>query len=95
MRETEDGFRIAEEDLKLRGEGELLGTRQSGTPGFQIACSRSMPICWRSPATTRRLILSRDPGPAIASAARRCACCSICSGATRRCGCCGPAEPTR
>ncbi|PKA39866.1 ATP-dependent DNA helicase RecG [Rhizobium sullae] len=37
LRETEDGFRIAEEDLKLRGEGELLGTRQSGTPGFRIA----------------------------------------------------------
>ncbi|MDX3924903.1 MAG: ATP-dependent DNA helicase RecG [Shinella sp.] len=37
LRETEDGFRIAEEDLKLRGEGELLGTRQSGTPGFLIA----------------------------------------------------------
>src|SRR5260370_4289691 len=37
MRETEDGFRIAEEDLKLRGEGDVLGTRQSGTPGFRIA----------------------------------------------------------
>ncbi|WP_377288731.1 ATP-dependent DNA helicase RecG [Rhizobium sp. SG2393] len=37
MRDTEDGFVIAEEDLKLRGEGELLGTRQSGTPGFRIA----------------------------------------------------------
>jgi len=37
MRETEDGFRIAEEDLKLRGEGEVLGTRQSGTPGFNLA----------------------------------------------------------
>lgn len=36
MRESEDGFRIAEEDLKLRGEGELLGTRQSGTPGFRL-----------------------------------------------------------
>jgi len=37
MRETEDGFRISEEDLKLRGEGEVLGTRQSGTPGFNLA----------------------------------------------------------
>src|SRR4029078_775826 len=37
MRETEDGFRIAEEDLKLRGEGDVLGTRQSGMPGFRLA----------------------------------------------------------
>ena len=37
LRDTEDGFRIAEEDLKLRGEGDLLGTRQSGLPGFRIA----------------------------------------------------------
>ena len=37
LRETEDGFRIAEEDLKLRGEGEVLGTRQSGSPGFRLA----------------------------------------------------------
>ena len=37
MRETNDGFLIAEEDLRLRGGGEILGTRQSGTPGFRIA----------------------------------------------------------
>jgi ATP-dependent DNA helicase RecG len=37
LRETDDGFRIAEEDLSLRGEGEILGTRQSGLPAFRIA----------------------------------------------------------
>ncbi len=37
MRETQDGFRIAEEDLELRGGGELLGTRQSGDAAFRIA----------------------------------------------------------
>jgi ATP-dependent DNA helicase RecG len=37
IRETTDGFRIAEEDLKLRGEGDVLGVRQSGLPGYRVA----------------------------------------------------------
>ncbi len=37
LRASEDGFAIAEEDLRLRGEGDVLGTRQSGFPGFQVA----------------------------------------------------------
>src|SRR5258707_15156999 len=39
IRETTDGFRIAEEGLKLRGEGDVLGVRQSGLPGYRIARS--------------------------------------------------------
>ena len=37
MRETTDGFRIAEEDLAIRGAGELLGTRQTGDATFRVA----------------------------------------------------------
>ncbi|MFG1332803.1 ATP-dependent DNA helicase RecG [Xanthobacter autotrophicus] len=37
LRESQDGFRLAEEDLRLRGEGDVLGTRQSGMPGFRTA----------------------------------------------------------
>src|SRR5271165_4553568 len=37
MRETDDGFVIAEEDLRLRGEGDVLGARQAGAPGFRFA----------------------------------------------------------
>ena len=48
MRETQDGFRLAEEDLRLRGGGELLGTRQSGDTPFRVAnleqITRLLPI---------------------------------------------------
>src|SRR5690606_25432893 len=37
MRATSDGFEIAEQDLALRGPGELLGTRQTGLAGFRVA----------------------------------------------------------
>ena len=61
MRETEDGFLIAEEDLKLRGEGELLGTRQSGTPGFQVARIEFHADLLETARDDARLLLSRDP----------------------------------
>jgi ATP-dependent DNA helicase RecG len=61
MRDTEDGFRIAEEDLKLRGEGDVLGTRQSGMPGFRIA---RIEVHGKLIGTARddaALMLARDP----------------------------------
>jgi ATP-dependent DNA helicase RecG len=61
MRETQDGFRISEEDLKLRGEGELLGTRQSGTPGFQIARLEFHADLLEIARSDARLLLARDP----------------------------------
>jgi ATP-dependent DNA helicase RecG len=66
MRDTEDGFRIAEEDLRLRGEGDVLGIRQSGLPGFRIAqpaVHRELMAAARDDAA---LVLTRDP--ALASA---------------------------
>jgi len=61
LRETEDGFRIAEEDLKLRGEGELLGTRQSGTPGFLVASLEAHGDLLETARKDAAYILERDP----------------------------------
>lgn len=61
MRETEDGFLIAEEDLKLRGEGDLLGTRQSGTPGFMVARLEVHYDLLETARNDARLVLHRDP----------------------------------
>jgi len=61
MRETEDGFVISEEDLRLRGEGELLGTRQSGTPGFQVARIEHHGDLLETARDDARLLLARDP----------------------------------
>lgn len=61
LRETEDGFLIAEEDLKLRGEGDLLGTRQSGTPGFQVARLEFHGDLLAAARDDARLVLARDP----------------------------------
>ncbi len=61
MRATEDGFRIAEEDLKLRGEGDVLGTRQSGMPGFRVARIHLHGKLIGPARDDASLILVRDP----------------------------------
>jgi ATP-dependent DNA helicase RecG len=61
MRRTEDGFVIAEEDLKLRGGGEVLGTRQSGLPLFRIARLPEDQRLLEAAQDASRLVLARDP----------------------------------
>jgi ATP-dependent DNA helicase RecG len=61
LRDTEDGFRIAEEDLRLRGEGDVLGTRQSGMPGFQIARPEFHGKYLGAARDDAALVLTRDP----------------------------------
>jgi ATP-dependent DNA helicase RecG len=61
LRETEDGFRIAEEDLRLRGEGDVLGTRQSGSPGFQVARIEVHGKYLGAARDDAALVLNRDP----------------------------------
>ncbi len=61
LRETDDGFRIAEEDLRLRGAGELLGTRQSGLPDFRLADLAVHGELLAAARDDARLILARDP----------------------------------
>lgn len=61
LRESEDGFLIAEEDLKLRGEGELLGTRQSGTPGFLIASLEAHADLLEMARKDAAYVIDRDP----------------------------------
>jgi ATP-dependent DNA helicase RecG len=61
MRQTEDGFVIAEEDLKLRGGGEVLGTRQSGLPAFRVARLPEDEALLAAARDEARLVLARDP----------------------------------
>jgi len=61
MRETNDGFRIAEEDLRLRGAGEVLGTRQSGFAQFRMADLAVHDDLLQAAWQDARLLLERDP----------------------------------
>ncbi len=62
LRATEDGFRIAEEDLRLRGAGDLLGLAQSGLPRFRIADLETQTELMRTAQDDARLLLAQDPG---------------------------------
>jgi len=62
MRETNDGFRIAEEDLRLRGAGEILGTRQSGEAQFRLASPEQIQELIAPATDDARLLVDRDGG---------------------------------
>jgi ATP-dependent DNA helicase RecG len=61
LRETEDGFRIADEDFRLRGGGDLLGTRQSGLPGWKIADPETDEGLLHMAGRDAEALLERDP----------------------------------
>ncbi len=61
LRETEDGFRIAEEDLAIRGAGDLIGTAQSGLPRFRIADLEGQTALMQLAQRDARALLEREP----------------------------------
>ncbi len=61
LRETEDGFRIAEEDLAMRGAGDLIGTAQSGLPKFRIADIERQADLMQIAQSDARKLLAEDP----------------------------------
>jgi ATP-dependent DNA helicase RecG len=62
LRDTEDGFRIAEEDLAIRGAGDLIGTAQSGLPRFRIADLERQAALMAVAQSDARRLLADDPG---------------------------------
>ena len=61
MRETEDGFLIAEKDLELRGGGEVLGARQSGMPEFRVAEVPGFADLLAAARDDAKMVLASDP----------------------------------
>ena len=61
LKQTEDGFLIAEEDLRLRGGGEILGTRQSGFDNCKVADLSAHSGLLLTASREAKLILSKDP----------------------------------
>jgi ATP-dependent DNA helicase RecG len=62
LRDTEDGFVIADEDFRLRGGGDVLGTRQAGAPGFRLADPVEHEGLLEMAHRDAAVLLSRDPG---------------------------------
>jgi len=62
IRDTEDGFRIAEEDMAMRGAGDLIGTAQSGLPRFRVADLERQAGLMAVAQTDARRLLGDDPG---------------------------------
>lgn len=61
LRQTDDGFLIAETDLQMRGAGDLIGTVQSGLPQFRIADLEAMTDLMHTAQSDARTLLSLDP----------------------------------
>lgn len=61
IRDTEDGFRIAEEDLAMRGAGDLIGTAQSGLPRFRVADLERQSALMALAQTDARKLMLDDP----------------------------------
>jgi ATP-dependent DNA helicase RecG len=62
LRDTDDGFLIAEKDLMLRGGGDLMGLKQSGFPDYRLADPVAHRELIQAAADDARLVLARDPG---------------------------------
>ncbi|MCB1784578.1 MAG: ATP-dependent DNA helicase RecG, partial [Alphaproteobacteria bacterium] len=61
MRETEDGFLIAEKDMELRGSGDILGVKQSGLAHFRLADLAHHSELLAAARDDSKLIISKDP----------------------------------
>ena len=61
MRDTEDGFKIADVDLEMRGAGDFIGTAQSGMPRFRVADIESQSALMKVAQSDARKLLNDDP----------------------------------